>query len=106
MDFYNLGIPIIAISTGTPASARNFIKEFKFPGRIYLDQKRTLYKVLSCKRGVKYSLSRKTLSVTRKAFEEGYKQGPNQGDMLYVFFYIFLYFFYFYYFYFYFYFVY
>ena len=54
MDFYNLGIPIVAISTGNPAAARSFIKETKFPGTIYLDQKRTVYKALSCKRGVKY----------------------------------------------------
>lgn len=95
MEFYNLyglclsniltlsrGIPIVAISTGTPAAAKSFSKEVKFPGNIYLDQKRTLYKALSCKRGVKYSMSMKTLAIARKAYEEGFRQGPTNGDLL------------------------
>lgn len=52
---------------------------------MYTDQKKTIYKVLCCKSGAKYSMSMKTLQTAKQAYSNGFRQGPTEGDMLYVF---------------------
>mmetsp|Transcript_26777 Transcript_26777/g.37695 ORF Transcript_26777/g.37695 Transcript_26777/m.37695 type:complete len:675 (+) Transcript_26777:3-2027(+) len=83
MDFATLGIPIVAIGIGTPLMAKSFAKEFNFPGQIFTDQKREVYKALSLRRGLRYALlNSKTIAVAKKASKEGYSQGPTTGDVL------------------------
>ena len=46
-----MGIELIAIGTGTPEMATTFAKEQGFKGRRFVDQKKSLYKALLCRRG-------------------------------------------------------
>jgi hypothetical protein len=62
--------------------AKNFKKEFQFPGYIFVDPHKQLYKALGCKRGAKRCFSRKTFTAARQAYSQGFKQGPVQGDSL------------------------
>jgi len=62
--------------------AKNFHEEFHFPGTLYVDRKRLVYKSLGCNRGIKYTLAPKTLKAAKKALSEGFSQGGTQGDAL------------------------
>src|SRR5687767_12681605 len=50
------GVPIVAVGMGTPLMAKSFAKEFNFPGKMYTDPKREVYKALSLRRGLRYAL--------------------------------------------------
>eukprot|EP01119_Soliformovum_irregulare_P024161 TRINITY_DN8597_c0_g1_i1.p1 TRINITY_DN8597_c0_g1~~TRINITY_DN8597_c0_g1_i1.p1 ORF type:complete len:784 (-),score=205.48 TRINITY_DN8597_c0_g1_i1:411-2762(-) len=80
-EFEKLGISVVAIGQGTPLMAKSFAKEFNFPGKIYLDSGRAVYKALSCRRGVKLSLNKKTYNAGKKAMSNGLKQGDTTGDI-------------------------
>lgn len=47
---------IVAIGNGTPAMAKNFKSEFNFPGKLYVDQLRKIYKLLNLRRGMKFNM--------------------------------------------------
>ena len=73
------GIPVVAIGTGTSAMAKEFKKQYDFIGRMYVDQRRAIYKMLSCKRGVGYLLHPQAILAIREAAKE-FSQGAVQGD--------------------------
>lgn len=77
-----LGIQLVAIGSGTPLMAKNFQEEFSFPGALYVDRKRQVYKSLGCNRGVKYALSPKSIKAIKNAMNEGFSQGGMEGDAL------------------------
>jgi len=62
--------------------AKSFQTEFSFPGRLYVDQQRTVYQALGCNRGLKFVLSGKALKAIKTANSEGFEQGKTQGDAL------------------------
>jgi len=62
--------------------AKGFQSEFSFPGDIYVDQKREIYKALGCNRGLKYVLNTKVLKAVKSTMNEGYSQGKTEGDSL------------------------
>lgn len=100
---------MVAIGSGTPAMAKNFVEEFKFAGtssretapgiyailklsdkfltyqsvgEIYTDESRKIYNDFQCKRGwSKAMFNKKTLKFIKTAFTEGYAQGKTQGDL-------------------------
>lgn len=81
--FERCGIRVAAIGNGTPAMAREFLKDYpKFPGRLYLDPETKVYKAMHCKFGVKCALSEDILMGVREACKKGYKQKGIQGDPL------------------------
>lgn len=84
--FEEMGVSIVAIGNGNATHAKLFKKEFDFPGKIFLDQQRQLYRALNCKRGVKYHVSLKALTETKNAIGEGYAPSPlhshDSGDPL------------------------
>jgi len=77
-----LGIGLVAIGSGTPLMAKSFQEEFSFPGDIYVDKKREIYKALGCNRGLKYALNKKALKAIKDTMSEGYSQGKTAGDTL------------------------
>jgi len=81
-DLDSLGIGLVAIGSGTPLMAKGFQSEFNFPGDIYVDQKREIYKALGCNRGLKYVLNPKVLKAAKATLNEGYTQGKTEGDAL------------------------
>jgi hypothetical protein len=63
--------------------AREFLKEYPFPGRIFVDPEKKLYEAMHCKHGVKYALSEDVLRYTRAACERAaHRQSGIQGDPL------------------------
>jgi peroxiredoxin len=50
------GVRIVAIGNGTPAMAKNFKSEFNFPGKLYVDQLRKIYKLLNLRRGMNFNV--------------------------------------------------
>jgi len=80
LDKLNIGL--VAIGSGTPLMAKSFQEEYHFPGTLFVDRKRLIYKALGCNRGVKYALAPKTLLAAKKALSEGFSQGATQGDAL------------------------
>jgi len=62
--------------------AKDFIEQFSFPGQLYVDQQRTVYNAMKCKRGFKYLLTSNGIKKVKDALAEGYSQGKTQGDGL------------------------
>jgi hypothetical protein len=77
-----LGVRIVAIGNGTPAMAKNFKSEFNFPGKLYVDQLRKIYKLLNLRRDFKSALGLRSLAAAANAIKKGYRQGQTQGDLL------------------------
>jgi hypothetical protein len=77
-----MGAGLVAIGLGSPASAKDFATEYKFPGKIYVDQAREVYQALGCNRGLRYVLNSDTLKSIKKSMNEGFSQGKTQGDSL------------------------
>jgi len=73
---------LVAIGSGTSEMAKNFVEEFQFPGKLFVDRKREVYKNLGCNRGLKYVLSPKALAAIKAAHSAGFEQGKTQGDTL------------------------
>jgi len=62
--------------------AKDFVKEFGFPGDLYVDQKRLVYEAFNCKRGLKYALNMRVLKAAKDAMSQGFSQGRTEGDGL------------------------
>jgi len=63
--------------------ANSFQKEASFPGELYCDKERNVYKALGCNRGLKYIISSKALDARVKANARGFTNvGGVQGDAL------------------------
>jgi len=74
---------MIAVGSGTPLMANSFQTEVSFPGDLYCDKDRNVYKALGCNRGLKYIISSTSLEARVKANARGFKNvGGIQGDAL------------------------
>jgi len=62
--------------------AKPFVETEEFPGQLYVDQQRGVYKALDCKRGIGGVIGIKAMVEYKKALSEGYTQGSTQGDGL------------------------
>jgi len=81
LDTNNIGM--IAVGSGTPLMANSFQKEVSFPGDLYCDKERNIYKALGCSRGLKYIINSKALEMRLQAHARGFKNiGGTQGDAL------------------------
>lgn len=76
------GILLIGIGNGSGESSAKFKKDSGFPGHIYTDKNRVLYKMFGCRRGLKYCLSLKALNFYKKAVSFGSKSSVSDGDMI------------------------
>jgi len=81
-ELSDLGIAVAAVGSGTSLMAKAFQEEYKFGGKLFVDQKRSVYSALECNRGVTYILKPKALLSYKKALEEGFANGSVQGDGL------------------------
>lgn len=80
--FYS-GIRLVAIGNGTPEMAREFLKQYSFPGQVFVDINKKIYDKMHCKYGVKYAFSEYVLNNIRMACKKGaHKPGGVQGDPL------------------------
>jgi len=75
-------VGLVAVGSGTPLMAKDFAKQFSFPGDLYVDQQRLVYEAFNCKRGLKYVINTKVLKSAKKAMDEGFSQGKTEGDTL------------------------
>eukprot|EP01117_Protostelium_nocturnum_P015470 TRINITY_DN6008_c0_g1_i1.p1 TRINITY_DN6008_c0_g1~~TRINITY_DN6008_c0_g1_i1.p1 ORF type:complete len:535 (+),score=172.86 TRINITY_DN6008_c0_g1_i1:114-1607(+) len=73
-EFYSLGIPLIAVAPGTSAMARDFAKEYDFPGLLCTDSKRRAHAVFQCRRGAKYVVNPSTIEKVSQAYAAGFTQ--------------------------------
>jgi thiol-disulfide isomerase/thioredoxin len=80
--FDALGVRVVVIGNGSPSMAKTLRNELKFPGRIYCDQQRQVYKCLNTRRGLKYLLSRRAQRAYRAAWNAGFYEREPQGDIL------------------------
>jgi len=62
--------------------AKDFAKQFNFPGELYVDQRRLIYDAFKCKRGLKYAINFKVLKKAKEAMSQGFSQGKTEGDGL------------------------
>ena len=62
--------------------AKAFAEEFNFTAPLYVDQKRLLYQALDLKRGLKYVVTKNTLSAAMALRSAGVSQGKTAGDVL------------------------
>lgn len=81
-EFYATGIPLIAIAPGTPAMARDFAKQYNFPGELYTDSRKLVHVTFKCKRGLKYVSGSQSLGKGRMAMMYGHKQSVKDLLML------------------------
>ncbi len=83
LTIYPSGIRLVAIGNGTVEMAKEFLKEYTFPGRVFVDPEKKLYEAMHCKHGLKYALSEEVLRYTREACERAaHRQNGIQGDPL------------------------
>eukprot|EP01117_Protostelium_nocturnum_P009383 TRINITY_DN334_c1_g1_i2.p1 TRINITY_DN334_c1_g1~~TRINITY_DN334_c1_g1_i2.p1 ORF type:complete len:713 (-),score=252.39 TRINITY_DN334_c1_g1_i2:137-2275(-) len=73
-DFYAMGVPLIAIAPGTATMAKDFAKNFDFPGNLFVDTKKQVHSTFKCKRGTKYVLSKEAREKSRSATLNGFDQ--------------------------------
>ncbi|PRP84641.1 rap GTPase-activating protein [Planoprotostelium fungivorum] len=73
-DFYSLGIPMITVAPGTNAMARDFSKDYDFPGQICSDSKRKAHAAFQCRRGARYVANPRCAEKLLKATAAGFKQ--------------------------------
>jgi len=76
------GVGLVAVGSGTSLMAKDFAKQFNFPGELYVDQQRQIYEALDCKRGLKYAVNLKVLKKAKEAMAQGFTQGKTEGDSL------------------------
>jgi hypothetical protein len=79
---FGCGVRVVVIGNGSPSMAKTLRNELKFPGRIYCDQQRQVYKCLNTRRGLKYLLSRRAQRAYRAAWNAGFYEREPQGDIL------------------------
>jgi len=80
--FEQNNIGLIAVGSGTPLMANSFKTEVNFPGDLYCDKERNVYKALGCNRGLKYIISSSALDSFKTAKQDGYTGKGIQGDAL------------------------
>lgn len=75
------GVTLAAVGSGSPHSAREFIKTFHFTGELYLNRDLSVYKAFGLKRGVTKTLGFSSLIRGMKTMKKGFRQGHAAGDL-------------------------
>jgi len=76
-----LSIDLIAIGSGSPDSARQFVQEFQFGGDMYVNPTLEVYHAFKLKRGWLETLGPTALLKGLGAMKKGFRQGSPAGDL-------------------------
>jgi hypothetical protein len=71
-------VSVVAIGSGTPAMAADFVEQFSVPFPVYTDPERSSYRLAGMKR--RLGLGLKTAGRAQRALQGGHRQGRTQGD--------------------------
>ena len=74
-------IGLVAIGSGSPASAREFLQEFQFGGEMYVDPTLETYRAFKLKRGFFKTLGPTSVLKGLGAMKNGFRQGSPAGDL-------------------------
>jgi hypothetical protein len=75
------GISLVAIGSGSPGSARHFVKQFKFTGEMYVNQDLSAYRAFRLERGFWKTLGPSALIHGVQTMRKGFRQGMAAGDL-------------------------
>ena len=75
------GVSLVAIGSGSPEQAREFITSFTFYGEMYVDPSLKTYKAFKLNRGIARTLGPSSIVRGFSAIKKGFRQGKNAGDL-------------------------
>lgn len=74
-------IGLVAIGSGSPASAREFVQEFQFDGEMYVNPTLEAYRAFKLRRGLLKTLGPTSVLKGLGAMKKGFRQGSPAGDL-------------------------
>ena len=77
----NAGVALVAIGSGSPEQAKEFVASFSFAGEMYVDPGLKSYKAFSLVRGLWRTLGPSSIGRGMTAMKKGFRQGKNAGDL-------------------------
>ncbi len=77
----NAGVGLVAIGSGKPAQAKEFVALFSFEGEMYVDPSLKTYKAFKLVRGLWRTLGPASIGRGMTAMKAGFRQGKNAGDL-------------------------
>ena len=78
----NAGVAaIVAIGSGSPEQAKEFVASFSFEGEMYVDPGLKTYKAFKLVRGFLRTLGPSSIVRGMTAMKNGFRQGKNAGDL-------------------------
>ena len=75
------GVDLVAIGSGSPNQAKNFVEKFGFTGELYVDEPLHAFKAFGLGRGFWKTLGLSSISQGLKAKSQGFSQGRSAGDL-------------------------
>jgi len=75
------GVALVAIGSGKPAQAKEFVALFSFDGEMYVDPSLKTYKAFKLVRGLWRTLGPASIGRGMTAMKEGFRQGKSAGDL-------------------------
>jgi len=80
-QFDKAGVVLVAIGSGSPAQAKEFVASFSFDGEMYVDPGLKTYKAFKLVRGLWRTLGPASVGHGLSAMKKGFRQGKNAGDL-------------------------
>jgi hypothetical protein len=74
-----LGADIVAIGSGTPAMAADFVEQFAVPFRVFVDPRRDSYRAAGLRDDLGATMNAEVLRAGKRAFAAGFRQGLTKG---------------------------
>ena len=75
------GVGLVAVGSGSPASARKFVHQFGFEGEMVVDPSLKAYRAFDLERGMLRTLGPASLLKGIGAMKNGFSQGSAEGDL-------------------------
>lgn len=77
----NAGVGLVAVGSGKPDQAGEFVKSFSFTGEMYVDPSLKTYKAFNLVRGLWRTLGLSAVKRGLTAMKNGFRQGKSAGDL-------------------------
>ena len=77
----NTGVGLVAIGSGKPKQAKEFVASFSFEGEMYVDPSLKTYNAFKLVRGVWRTLGPESIGRGITAMKKGFRQGKSAGDL-------------------------
>lgn len=74
-------VDLVAIGSGSPAQAKDFVRSFKFKGEMFVDPSLKTYRAFKLKRGLVPTLGPASIKRGLAAMGQGFRQGRSAGDL-------------------------